>query len=107
SELRQIPGGYLANRYGGKIILAVSFLLSGPASALTAIPLASPDSIVPGVVGCRLAVGMAQGVFLPAAHSVLAHWVPPENRGPHFAVAMSGMYAGAATAMITVPILGE
>lgn len=60
-----------------------------------------------GVVACRLAIGMAQGMFLPAAHSVLGHWIPTAHRGRHFAFAMSGMYGGAATAMVTVPIVGE
>lgn len=105
--LDQIPGGYLAKRYGGKIILAISFLLGGPFSALTALPAGNSKYVVSGVVLCRLAVGIAQGLFLPAAQSVLAHWIPAADRGPQFAIAMSGMFAGPAAAMVTVPILGE
>lgn len=44
-------------------------------------------------------------MFLPAAHSILGHWIPSKHRGRHFAFAMSGMYAGAATAMVVVPTL--
>lgn len=105
--LDQIPGAYLAKRYGGKMLLVISFLLGGGLSGLTALPAANPKYVISGVVMCRLAVGMAQGVFFPAAQSVLAHWIPPADRGLHFAIAISGMFAGVATAMMTVPILGE
>lgn len=72
-----------------------------------AVPAGSPETVVAGVVVCRLAIGMAQGMFLPAAHSVLGYWIPTAHRGRHFAFAMSGMFAGAAVAMVTVPSVGE
>ncbi|CAN0536861.1 unnamed protein product, partial [Scytosiphon promiscuus] len=103
----QVPGGYLANRFGGKTTLALSFLLWTPASALMALPSGSSDHVVAGVVACRLVIGMAQGILLPAAQSVLGHWVPPAHRGRYFAFAMSGMFAGAALAMVTVPTVGK
>lgn len=103
----QVPGGYMAKRFGGKAVLALSFLLWAPASALMAVASSGLDRVVAGVVTCRLAIGMAQGVFIPAAQSMLGHWIPPAHRGRHFAFAMSGMYAGTATAMVTVPPLGE
>lgn len=105
--LDQIPGGYLSKRVGGKAVLAASFFLWVPASAFTALPSRNPDHVVSGVTACRLAVGGAQGMFLPAVQSVLSHWIPPAHRGRHFAFAMSGMFAGAATAMVTVPVIGE
>ncbi|CAM9181148.1 unnamed protein product [Ascophyllum nodosum] len=103
--LTQVPGGYMAKRFGGKAVLALSFLLWAPTSALMAIVSNAPDGVVAGVVTCRLAIGMAQGVFIPAAQSMLGHWIPPALRGRHFAFAMSGMYAGTAAAMVTVPTL--
>ena len=97
----------MAKRFGGKAVLALSFLLWAPTSALMAIVSNAPDGVVAGVVTCRLAIGMAQGVFIPAAQSMLGHWIPPALRGRHFAFAMSGMYAGTAAAMVTVPTLGN
>lgn len=72
-----------------------------------ALPSGSSDHVVAGVVACRLVIGMAQGILLPAAQSVLGHWVPPAHRGHYFAFAMSGMFAGAALAMVTVPTVGK
>lgn len=104
--MKQIPGGFLAKKYGGKIVLAATFLLWIPASALTALPASSIESVVPGVASCRVAVGLAQGMLLPAVHTVLAHWIPPQHRGHHFAFAVSGMYAGAAAAMVFASAFG-
>ena len=102
----QVPGSYLANRYGGKAILALSYLLWAPVSALTAIPSESAEYVVPGVIACRMVIGMAQGVMLPAANLVLTHWVPSALRGRDFAFAAAGRFLGAAVAMVAVPIIG-
>lgn len=103
----QIPGGYLASRVGGKAVLTASFLLWAPASALMALPANGSDHVVAGIAACRLSIGIAQGLLLPAAHSVLGHWIPWTHRGRHFAFAMSGMYAGNAAAMVAIPSVGE
>lgn len=101
----KVPGGYLTKRYGGKNTLGLSFLLWTPLSAVLAASTRSGYAVAV-VVSCRLGIGLAQGVFLPAAHSVLGHWTPPARRGRHFALAFSGFFAGAAVAMITVPRTG-
>ncbi|CAM9181321.1 unnamed protein product, partial [Pylaiella littoralis] len=98
----QIPGGYLIKRFGGKNTLALSFLLWSPLSAVLAASTGVGYSTAV-VLSCRLGIGLAQGIFLPAAHSVLGHWVPQRYLGRQFAFAMSGMFAGAALAMVTVP----
>ncbi|CAM9181397.1 unnamed protein product [Pylaiella littoralis] len=98
----QIPGGYLAKRFGGKNTLALSFLLWSPLSAMLAASTGVGYSTAV-VLSCRLGIGLAQGFFLPAAYSVLGHWVPRRNLGRQVAFAMSGMYAGPALAMVTVP----
>ncbi|CAM9686064.1 unnamed protein product, partial [Scytosiphon promiscuus] len=98
----QIPGGYMTKRCGGKAILGLSFFLWAPLSAVLAATTKSGYA-VGIVVACRLGIGLAQGILLPAAQSVLGHWTPPQDRGRHFAFAMSGMFAGAAIAMVTVP----
>lgn len=102
---RKVPGGYLTKRYGGKAILGLSFLLWAPLSGVLAATTRSGYA-VGIVVACRLGIGLAQGILLPAAQSVLGHWTPAKDRGRHFAFAMSGMFAGAAIAMVTVPSVG-
>ncbi|CAB1102778.1 unnamed protein product [Ectocarpus sp. CCAP 1310/34] len=105
SDTIKVPGGYMAKRYGGKATLGLCFLFWFPLSAALASSIRSGYA-APVVVGCRLGIGLAQGMFLPAAQSVLGHWIPARRRGRHFAFAMSGMFAGAAIAMVTVPPIG-
>lgn len=95
----------MAKRYGGKNTLGLSFLLWTPLSAVLAASTRSGYAVAV-VITCRLGIGLAQGIFLPAAHSVLGHWTPPNFRGQHFALAFSGFFAGAAIAMTTVPRTG-
>lgn len=97
----------MTRRYGGKATLALSFLLWSPASMLMVFPSGSSDHALSGFIACRLVIGMAQGMLVPASQSVLGHWVPPESRGRYFALAMAGKFAGATIAMVTVPIVGK
>ncbi|CAN0117459.1 unnamed protein product, partial [Laminaria digitata] len=105
--INQVLGGYLASRYGGMVILPLSYALWTPVSAFTAHPPTTSHRYVPSVFVCRLVVGMAQGILLPSSDLVQAHWVPSSQRGRFFAFAVSGKFLGAAAAMATVPIVGE
>lgn len=103
----QVLGGYLASRYGGDLVLAVSYALWTPLSALTSILSSSSDSYIFSMLVCRLAIGMAQGMIAPSSDLVLGCWVPSSQRGRYFSFAGSGRYFGSAVAMATVPIIGK
>ncbi|KAL2621517.1 hypothetical protein R1flu_001722 [Riccia fluitans] len=97
----QVPGGWAAQRFGGRRVLLVSFILWSVTSALT--PTQAED--ITGVIIARLLVGVAQGFIFPSIHTVLAQWVPPHERSRSVSLTTSGMYFGAAFGMLCMPNL--
>ncbi|KAK7283820.1 hypothetical protein RIF29_13566 [Crotalaria pallida] len=97
----QVPGGYFAQKIGGRKVLLLSFLLWSSTCAL--LPLDPNRSSL--LILARLLVGVAQGFIFPSIHSVLAQWVPPHERSRSVSLTTSGMYLGAALGMLLIPTL--
>jgi ACS family sodium-dependent inorganic phosphate cotransporter len=99
----QIPGGWAAAKYSGRRVLLFSFLLWSVCSLLTP---ARAQPLLPVVVA-RFLIGIAQGVLFPSIHTVLAQWIPPHEKSRAVSLVTSGMYLGAAAAMLVVPTIVE
>lgn len=88
----QIPGGYIAQRYGAK-----SLLMAGLA-ACSILTLLSPLSLRLGgwvlLVVVRVLNGLTQGAVHPATHSMLAKWAPASERGLLSTMCYSGAQFG-------------
>ncbi|KAJ7950585.1 Phosphate transporter [Quillaja saponaria] len=97
----QVPGGWAAQRIGGRKVLLLSFVLWSLTCAL--VPL-DPNRVTVLVIA-RLLVGVAQGFIFPSIHTVLAQWVPPHERSRSVSLTTSGMYLGAAAGMLCLPSL--
>ncbi|PKU76430.1 probable anion transporter 6 [Dendrobium catenatum] len=97
--LSQIPGGWAAQSLGGRRILLLAFLLWSSICAL--VPM-DPNQVVILVIS-RLLVGAAQGFIFPCIHTILAQWVPAHERSRSVSLTTSGMYLGAAAAMLLLP----
>ncbi|XP_024157634.1 probable anion transporter 5 [Rosa chinensis] len=97
----QVPGGWAAQKIGGRKVLLLSFVLWSATCAL--VPL-DPNRIFVLVIA-RLLVGVAQGFIFPSIHTVLAQWVPPHERSRSVSLTTSGMYLGAAAGMLLLPSL--
>ncbi|KAL2641587.1 hypothetical protein R1flu_009174 [Riccia fluitans] len=97
----QVPGGWAAQRFGGRRVLLMSFILWSVTSALTP----TDAENITGLIIARLLVGIAQGFIFPSIHTVLAQWVPPHERSRSVSLATSGMYFGAASGMLFLPNL--
>ncbi|XP_042515164.1 probable anion transporter 6 [Macadamia integrifolia] len=95
----QVPGGWAAQRMGGRRVLLLSFVLWSLTCAL--VPL-DPNRVYIMVMA-RLLVGVAQGFIFPSIHTVLAQWVPANERSRSVSVTTSGMYLGAAAGMLVLP----
>ncbi|KAK5837077.1 probable anion transporter 5 [Gossypium arboreum] len=97
----QVPGGWAAQKIGGRQVLLLSFVLWSSTCFL--VPL-DPNRVTILVVA-RLLVGVAQGFIFPSIHTVLAQWVPPHERSRSVSLTTSGMYLGAAMGMLVLPSL--
>lgn len=97
----QVPGGWAAQKIGGRLVLLFSFVLWSLTCAL--MPL-DPNRVTVLVIA-RLLVGVAQGFIFPSIHTVLAQWVPPHERSRSVSLTTSGMYFGAAAGMLVLPSL--
>ena len=98
----QVPGGFLAAKYGGKLILGVGVLLwslgtlIAPMAARVALPL---------LCFSRLLVGLGEGVAPPAATGMLAKWVPATERGRAVSAVFGGLDVGSVAGLLIAPPL--
>ena len=69
----QVPGGWAAQKYGGRVTLIVSFLLWSTGSLLT--PRSAQSTR--GITAARVLVGIAQGGIIPSIHTVLSQVANP------------------------------
>ncbi len=64
----QIPGGWMAQLYGGRRMLIICYFLWSLVSIFTP----TDAKHVSGIVLARVCVGIAQGFLIPAVHTVLS-----------------------------------
>jgi MFS family permease len=76
--ITEIPGGYLAVRYGARFIFGLAMIISGLTTLL--IPWASNIHWTL-LWFLRFIVGLAHGVIWPSMTVIMAHWAPPNERG--------------------------
>ncbi|KAG2467242.1 S17A5 protein, partial [Polypterus senegalus] len=73
----QIPGGYLARKFGGKWFLGIGILGTAVFTLLT--PLAA--HLGAGyLIAVRVLEGIGEGVTFPAMHTMWSSWAPPLER---------------------------
>lgn len=105
----QLLGGYLADRYGGRRIMAAGVLWFSLASA--ALPLALSPAVaaagltIPAVLAARCAVGLGEGVALPAMNSLVAAHVPGGSRATALGLCFGGFHAGNLVGLVLSPLL--
>ncbi|KAI1317226.1 hypothetical protein EDD11_008818 [Mortierella claussenii] len=75
--LTPVIGGTLADRYGGKPVLALGAFAWTVFTLLT--PAASSAGLV-WIVLARIALGLGEGVAYPSIHAMIGVWIPPCER---------------------------
>ncbi len=100
--LLQILGGFLADRYGGKIVLGLGVILWSLFTLLT--PLAASLGLSILILN-RILMGMGEAVTFPSVYALLARWVPISERSRAMGVINSGIPLGTVFALITTPII--
>uniref|UniRef100_A0A4W3HER2 Sialin n=1 Tax=Callorhinchus milii TaxID=7868 RepID=A0A4W3HER2_CALMI len=96
----QIPGGYLAGRFGGKVLLGYGILSAGIFTLFT--PIAAKLG-VPYLIAVRAIEGLGEGVMFPAMFAMMAQWAPPLERTKLTTIASAGTQFGT---FISLPLSG-
>jgi len=103
--LCQLPGGWLGDRFGPRLLLTGAVLWWSFFTALTAVAATWPLAAVLGVFGSlilvRLLVGVGEAAALPNFNRAVANWLPSHERGLGIGLAIGGIGIGSA---ITPPI---
>ena len=92
--LSHLPGGWLADRFGGRRVLGAGTL--GWSVATMATPLAGSFG---GLAAMRVALGLGEGMNMPSISSLVARWFPLEERTRATVVNLTGIHAGTLIAM--------
>jgi ACS family glucarate transporter-like MFS transporter len=103
--LCQIPGGWLGDRWGARVVLTAALIWWSVFTGLTAMAATSPLAGLTGITGSllfvRFMLGVGEAVALPNFNRAVADWVPPERRGLGIGIAIAGIGVGAA---VTPPL---
>lgn len=99
----QIPAGMLAGRFGGKFLVFGAMTCTGVVNLL--VPLAAAQGGWMAVCGCRVAMGLTQGLLYPSLHGLLGHWAPVSERSRFGTFIYAGAQLGTIFEMMTSGIL--
>uniref|UniRef100_A0A8C6L641 Sialin n=1 Tax=Nothobranchius furzeri TaxID=105023 RepID=A0A8C6L641_NOTFU len=99
--LTQIPGGYLAGRFGPKWLMGFGILLTVIFTLLT--PVAA-DLGSGYLIAVRVMEGIGEGVTFPAMYTMWAAWAPPLERSRLLTISYIGAQLGT---VIALPLSGE
>ena len=93
----QIYGGWLADRYGPRLVLTILSIIWAGATVLTGL-----SGGVASLVLCRLLVGVGEGGAFPTATRAFTFWTPVRERGRARGLAQGSSRLGGA---LTPPIV--
>ncbi|XP_061692413.1 sialin isoform X2 [Syngnathoides biaculeatus] len=99
--LTQIPGGYLAGRWGPKWLMGLGILGT---VAFTLLTPAAADLGAGYLVAVRVLEGVGEGVTFPAMYSMWAAWAPPLERSRLLTISYIGAQIGT---VVSLPLSGE
>lgn len=98
----QAPGGWLADRFGPRRILAAGAIWWAVFTSLSA---AVPSSLAGALfvlVAVRFLLGVGEAVVYPASNRLVAAWIPSSERGIANGLIFAGVGAGAG---VTPPLI--
>ena len=98
----QVPAGWLASRFGPRLVISLGVVWWGVATALTALIPPGISQAVLLLVGIRFALGAGEAVIYPAANQFVARWVPEQERGFINGLIFAGVGAGSG---LTPPLI--
>ncbi|XP_023019242.1 putative inorganic phosphate cotransporter protein picot isoform X1 [Leptinotarsa decemlineata] len=100
----QIPFGILAKRYGNIYFLGIGMLINSVFGLL--VPVAANMGIW-WLITVRFIQGLGEGPIVPCTHSLLAKWIPPNERSRMGAFVYAGAQFGTVISMPLSGLLSE
>ncbi|KAK9497046.1 hypothetical protein O3M35_002058 [Rhynocoris fuscipes] len=97
-----LPGGLIAERFGGKQVLGLGILGTALLTLLT--PMAARAGSQ-WVIAVRVLEGLGEGTTFPALNALLAQWVPPMERGKMGSLVFAGNQIGTVLSQTLTGIL--
>ncbi|GIX89354.1 hypothetical protein CEXT_804531 [Caerostris extrusa] len=96
----QVPGGRMAEKFGGKWLFGLGVFCTSLLTLLT--PIAAEWGVTALIV-LRVLEGLGEGVTFPAMHAMLGSWLPKYERSMLSTIVYSGAQIGT---VISLPISG-
>ena len=96
--LTQAVAGWLADRFGGRIVLGLAVLWWSVFTILT--PLAAYASFAI-LIAARIALGLGEAATFPASYGMFSRWVPEPERARSISFLCSGIPIGTLFALVT------
>ncbi|XP_026478028.1 putative inorganic phosphate cotransporter [Ctenocephalides felis] len=90
--ITHLPGGLLAERFGGKYTLGFGILGTAVFTLLT--PVVVEEFGATGLIVIRVIEGLGEGTTFPALNSLLAQWAPPLERSKLGSLVFGGAQFG-------------
>lgn len=90
--ITHIPGGILAERFGGKWILSLGILSTAFFTLIT--PVAIHSGGAGGLIAVRILMGLGEGTTFPALSALLSQWVPAKERSKLGSLVLGGGQVG-------------
>jgi ACS family D-galactonate transporter-like MFS transporter len=87
----QIPGGILVDRFGPRLLYALSLIFWSAATLLQGVAKGFT-----GLLGLRMAIGAFEAPAYPANNRIVTSWFPDHERASAIAVYTSGQFLGLA-----------
>jgi MFS family permease len=98
----QMLGGWVADRFGGKRVLAAGVAVWSLATFFT-----PPAAMVSfgALLGMRALMGVGEAMNFPAIHSIAARWTPTSERARAISLHFSGVAFGTMVALLLSPVI--
>ena len=98
----QVPAGWLASRFGPRLVISLGVVWWGVATALTTVIPVGIRQAVLLLIAVRFTLGAGEAVIYPSANQLVARWVPEQERGFINGLIFAGVGAGSG---LTPPVL--
>ncbi|XP_017019656.1 putative inorganic phosphate cotransporter [Drosophila kikkawai] len=90
--ITHVPGGILADKFGGKWTLSLGILATAIFTLITPVTIVYTEDI--GLIVLRVLMGLGEGTTFPALSCLLSAWVPKRERGMLGALVLGGGQVG-------------